>query len=492
MVETHTALILLTGDRAYKLRKPIDLGFVDQRTRAARWAAAHREVELNRRFAPDVYLGVLDVLEPGGAANDHLVVMRRLPDDRRLSAIIRAGGSRASAAVQDVARALAVMQSRLVAVTGPTAAASASRDAVARHWRAVLAHAQRTAHTGDHLAALAAIEADAEAFLSGRFALFESRIASGRIRDGHGDLLADDVYVLDDGPRFLDCLDFSDELRIGDVLAEAAFLRMELERLHRPDLARHFMGWWEAFSGETRPHALEEHYVSYRATIRALVALIRSSQSGHADGQVDHLLRIAVDHGRRSRVRLVLVGGLPGTGKSTLANGLHLRLGWPVLRSDEVRRELTPASPAPGGFGEGRYATTVTATTYATMLDRARHALMKGESIILDASWSDPRWWHGASIVARATASQLVELRCSVGRDTAARRIEHRLRRGEDLSEATAAIADAMAAHASFSPTAHVVDTSGPAAAGLVRALEVIHGADPRQFQRDPELLSGA
>ena len=163
------------------------------------------------------------------------------------------------------------------------------------------------------------------------------------VRDGHGDLLAEDIFCLDDGPRILDCLAFDDELRWGDVLGDVAFLVMDLERLGHPDLARSLLADHGEFSGEHHPGSLAHLYVAQRALVRAKVAALRTSQTGSGKGpttpEVEALLGMAVGHLRRAEVRLALVGGLPGSGKSTLAGRMADELGWVVLSSDAVRRD---------------------------------------------------------------------------------------------------------------------------------------------------------
>jgi hypothetical protein len=224
-----------------------------------------------------------------------------------------------------------------------------------------------------------AVERLAHRYLDGRSRLFERRIAEGHIRDGHGDLLADDVFCLDDGPRILDCLEFDDRLRYGDVLLDVAFLAMDLECLGAPDLARRFLDWYTEFSGRPFPASLASHYVAYRAHVRAKVACLRHDQGVEdAADEARCLLDLAHRHLEEAAVRLVLVGGLPGTGKSTLARGLADARGWAVLRSDEVRKELTglPAAvPASSAWGEGLYRPEMTAATYAELLRRASAAL---------------------------------------------------------------------------------------------------------------------
>ena len=175
----------------------------------------------------------------------------------------------------------------------------------------------------------------ARRYLASRKPLFDARVAAGRARDGHGDLLADDIYCLDDGPRLLDCLEFDENLRCSDVLGDVVFLAMDLERLGRRDLARTFLDAYRAESGDDWPASLADHWIAYRAHVRAKVAALRGDTTA-----VEQHLAIRVEHLERGRVRLVLVGGPPVTGKSSVARALADVSGWTLFRSDEIRKEL--------------------------------------------------------------------------------------------------------------------------------------------------------
>ena len=250
-------------------------------------------------------------------------------------------------------------------------------------------------------------------YLAGREPLFDARIAGSRIVDGHGDLLASDIFLLPDGPRVLDCLEFDDALRHGDVVADIAFLAMDLERVGAGALAARFVAAYRELSGETHPSSLEHHYIAFRAHIRAKVACLRGDP--YSGREARDLLDIALGHLRRGRVTLTLVGGDPGSGKSTLATGIADHFGWMVLHSDEVRKDLAGIShTARTGepIGEGIYDEQSTAATYTELLDRARLLLELGESVVLDATWGDARFRAEAVALAQSTWSDLEELRC--------------------------------------------------------------------------------
>ena len=292
--------------------------------------------------------------------------------------------------------------------------------------------------------------------------------------DGHGDLLADDVFCLADGPRVLDCLDFSDELRYGDVLADVAFLAMDLERLGAPQLGRWFVALYDEFSGEHHPASLIDYYIAFRALIRAKVSALRVEQGDErARPTAEQLLDLALDHLRRSRVALALVGGAPGTGKTTVAEALGLRREWAIVRSDVVRKELAgldPRAPAPAGIGEGLYSQEMTTRTYDELLTRARLALELGQSVVLDASWTEAGFRKDAARVAETTSSDLIELRCEVDPEVADARVERRRAEGRDASDADRRVAAALRTAIDPWPGARTVDTSASRAAALEQA----------------------
>jgi len=226
-------------------------------------------------------------------------------------------------------------------------------------------------------------------YLVGRKPLLEARIRAGRVRDGHGDLEAEDIFMLDDGPRILDCIEFDDHLRYGDVLADIGFLAMDLEHLGAPDLARGVIESYAEISGDRFPLSLAAYYCGARAYVRAKVSCLAASdglEGAAEDARAHHDL--ARSFLERARVQLVLVGGLPGTGKSTLAAAVGEATGAVVLRSDVIRHQLI----SPDESTADLYTDSATEATYGRLLDQAREALELGQSVILDASWTaEPR-----------------------------------------------------------------------------------------------------
>jgi predicted kinase len=315
-------------------------------------------------------------------------------------------------------------------------------------------------------------------YLDGRERLFAERIAAGRARDGHGDLLADDVFCLPDGPRVLDCLEFDDRLRYSDTLADVGFLAMDLERLGRSDLARRLLDVYARESHDAWPASLEHLYVAYRAVVRAKVAFLRAADGDDTSTEAARtLLALAHRHLRAGRVRLLVIGGPPASGKSTLARAVGAALGWPVLRSDVVRKQLAGLDAAErrgAPIDEGLYAADWTARTYRALVDEARTHLELGESVVLDASWSDPRWRGDARGAAETTASDLLEVCCTAPEAVRRERAARRLEAGTDASDATPDLAIDLGRRFAPWSSARAVDGTEPVGALSARVIELL------------------
>src|SRR5665647_1118038 len=325
--ETHSAVVVLLGDRAYKIKKPVDLGFLDFRSVESRREACHRELALNRRMTPDVYIGVADVTGADGAPCEHVLVMHRMPDERRLALLVR-NGVEVRNDLRQLARDVAAFHAS--APTDQAITSCGSAEALTERWRS---NTEGLRELGPMLvtkATLDEIEELALRYVGGREPLLSSRMRAGLVRDGHGDLLAEDIFCLADGPRALDCLDFDDRLRWMDVLDDVATLAMDLERLGALQAAQSWLSDYAEFSGVAQPVSLSHHYIAYRAVMRAKVAAIVERGSAQADSaaaaeQTRTLALLGLSHLRAGRVRLILLGGGPASGKSTLAEAWAMR-----------------------------------------------------------------------------------------------------------------------------------------------------------------------
>ncbi len=459
--ETHSGLVVLVGDRAYKTKRPVRTEFLDFSTVELRERACAREVELNSRLAPAAYLGIAQLRGPGPADREPVVVMRRYPDTARLSSRLTA--ATIDAELRSVAAVLAHFHA--TARRGPEVDAAATPDALAGLWRESIDDMGRYSGRVFPGADLDLVAALSQRYLAGRAGLFAGRIAAGRIVDGHGDLLADDIFWSQDGPMLLDCLDFDDRLRHVDGIDDAAFLAMDLEFLGRPDLAQRFVADYRACADDPAPASLADFYIAYRAVVRAKVECIRVEQ-GHPEvaANAARHLRIAVEHLRAAIPRLVLVGGGPGTGKTTVSRALAESVGAVVISTDDVRRELVAAGVLdgqPGSVDAGLYAPEQVVAVYRDVLCRAEAALAAGSSVILDGTWRDDAQRAAAGELASRTGAAFVECVCEVPLAAAQQRIAARV---GSTSDATAEVAAALA-NGAERPGAHRIDTGRPVAA---------------------------
>lgn len=475
VAETHISTVFFSADRAFKLLKPVRTSFLDFSSVDRRLTAVDDELLLNRRMAPDVYLGTADVTE-NDAVVDRMLVMRRLPDDRRLTELV--SHPNLDDHLRQVVRAVAAFHAAEPAVRD--AEDIAGRDAVARNWENSVT--DMTPLVGE---VFDPEEFEAVASLSSHYLaysekLFASRLAEGFVRDGHGDLTAEDIFCLDDGPRILDCLAFDRRLRVADVLCDVAFLVMDMDRLAGSAAADAVWRYYAEFSNEHHPFSLAQHYVAYRAHVRAKVASLRH---GQGDPEAAPLARSYLHQCRRhldlARRRLVVVGGSPGSGKTTVSRAVSRSLSWSMVGSDSIRKELSGLAHTDREFvdpGRGIYAPEISAATYQEVFRRAELLLERGESVVLDASFSDPAQRERARELAARLGADIIELECVLDSATAKERVAHRLEEGHDPSDARPAILDDLRAMHADWPEATSVLTAGSFDSTEAAALAAVRG----------------
>ena len=466
VLQTHISAVFLAGPYAYKIKKPVDLGFLDFTTLDRRRHFCHEEVRLNRRLAPRVYLGVLPVtvhqgqvrVDGEGEVVEWAVWMRRLPEEATLLSRVARGGLDAPT-LGELARRVADFHAS--AERGPHVARFARWDVVARNAREnfdqTRDHVGRAVHPRVHGRA----RERTEALLEDLRDLVEARAERGVPCDTHGDLHLDHVYLFpgrSDPDRWviIDCIEFNERFRFADPVSDAAFLVMDLAYRGRRDLAGAFAEAYAAAAEDAEGQALLPFYTAYRAAVRAKVEGMAACEPEVPPADRDRALASARAHWLLAlgeleppvrRPGLVGVGGLPGTGKSTLARALAGELGFTVIASDRVRKELAglaPDEPAPAAFGEGIYTPAWTERTYRACLDRAGQALFRGERVLLDASFRQERWRRRLLDAAREWGVRGALLLCEAPPDEVRRRLARRTR---DPSDADWQVYRAMAEH---------------------------------------------
>jgi aminoglycoside phosphotransferase family enzyme/predicted kinase len=386
--ETHISWVFVAGERAYKIKKPVVLPFLDYGTLERRRAMCEAEVELNRRLAPDIYLGVRalvpapDGVRLAGAADpaavEYAVEMARYDEADTLARRLAAGTAGGAEIAAVGARLAAFHADAAVLAGGAETFKRPSDDNFA------------TLHgAAPDRRAIARAERSAGAQLAARWDDLDARGAAGRIRDGHGDLRLEHI-LLGDRIRVVDCVEFDPELRRADVGSDLAFLVMELHEAGRGDLAVDLVAAYRAAGGDPGDDGLLAGFAAYRAEVRAKVALARSTQ---LDGGAAHAKRARAERLLRLGTRLrwtaaaplvVVLAGLSASGKTTIAAVLAEVSGFAHVNSDVVRKRgagLAPERRAPVEL----YADAVSRDTYAALGRQAAADAPRG--VIVDATF---------------------------------------------------------------------------------------------------------
>jgi aminoglycoside phosphotransferase family enzyme/predicted kinase len=407
--QTHISAVFLAGSYVYKVKKPVDYGFLDFGTLDKRRRYCDEEVRLNRRLAPDVYLGVVPVtrsderyyFERDGEPVEWAVKMRRLPDEATLQYRLQQDAVDVSV-MRNLARRIAAFHAQ--AESGPRVAACGRFDVVAGNARENFEQSATQVGTTVSEAVFTRVQALTEEALARGRTLIESRAQRGIPRDTHGDLRLDHVYVFPDREPpndlvVIDCIEFAERYRFADPLADAAFLVMGLNLQGRRDLGDEFLRAYLQAAGDDEGRALAPFYTAYRAAVRGKVEGLKLSRAeiSAADREIalakargSWLLALGELEAPKCKPCLLLVAGLPGTGKSTLARTIAAHAHCEVIRSDVVRKELAGVAneqQSASAFESGIYSPEWTKRTYEECLRRTEELLFEGKRVLVDANF---------------------------------------------------------------------------------------------------------
>ena len=499
--DTIISKVFLTGQYAYKIKKPVDLEYLDFTTLDSRKHYCEQELILNQRLAPDVYLAVVPItfdngqyqLAGSGTAIEYAVKMRQLSERLSMRNLMRRGKLDRES-IDALARKLAEFYRQ---------GAYDKQIKPFGSWQTIWSNCEENFRQAepfvgeiidDHKFQI--IRAVTRAFLIRRIALFERRLEQHRIRDCHGDLRSGHIYF-SDGIQIIDCIEFNDRFRYADVTSDLAFLAMDIDFEGYPEIARQLVDDYVDYTKDRELFVLLDFYKCYRAWVRAKVNGFRLQENNDADHDTPGIIRKTkryLDLAYRYAVQFTrptiwVICGLPASGKSTIAGELAKILKVVVLQSDVVRKELfglNPEAPQIEAFEEGIYSKEVSSHTYAKLLLLAQEEVKKGGSVILDATYASEHQREGVLCLAKDMDANIIFVECMAPYQTLKKRLIER--------EAVVSMSDARLQHqkrfrARFEPLAEIrdelhirVDTNMPLSESIRQILAHDHFATSQQI----------
>lgn len=443
LVQTQMSFVLLAGDYVYKIKKPVNLGYLDYSTLEKRQLFCHKEVNLNRRLCPETYLGVVAIneyqgrytIDGSGEVVEYAVKMRRLPQELMMDALLVE--NRVSLEMIDrMAKKVAAFHKG--ARTGGEIEKFGSLETIIHNTEENFSQTEKYFGRAISQQQYQGIMDYTRSFTKDNDILFKRRVWNGYIRDCHGDLHTAHICFRN-GICIYDCIEFNDRFRYGDVASEVAFLAMDLDHHGRADLSRSFVDSYIVSSRDGGLKKMLNFYKCYRAYIRGKVACFklddpyiseeeRAKALEDAVGYFDLAYSYAV-----SQPTLFITTGMVGSGKSVLAQALAGRLGLVVISSDVTRKRLASIPETEHHFEEfdtGIYTPEFSRKTYDTMFAEAKSILSEGGSVIMDAAFikSDERL--RAMQLAEEAGARFFVLECRLEEGLTRQRLEQRLKEG--------------------------------------------------------------
>lgn len=455
LIETHISWVLLTGEYAYKIKKPLNLGFLDFSTLALRQHCCDEELRLNRRFAPDIYLEVVRItgdansphVSGDGAAIEYAVKMRQFPQEALASSLL-AAGSLTPRHVEFFAAELATIHRAAAATNAVSTFGTppSMLDAAIQNFDQL-----SPLLTGaDDVAAMARLRAWTMREHDARKSLMDERRVKGAVREGHGDLHLGNIVLIEGRLVPFDCIEFNPSLRWNDVLSEAAFLVMDLHDRGSPRLAWLFLNAYLEHAGDYDGVGVLRFYLVYRALVRAKIHALRAAQPGLTTARrrsLQHAARnyltLAETFTGRQPAALIITHGLSGSGKSRIAGELMQQPGAIRIRSDVERKRLhglAPRDRETGAVGASIYGDDATQSLYQHLASCAQGIIAAGYTVIVDAAFLK-RWQREllARVAAEAGVPFLI-MAVAAPEDVLRQRILQRQSADDDPSDAGIAV----------------------------------------------------
>lgn len=452
VIETHISWVLLTGPYAYKIKKPVNFGFLDFTELSAREHFCTEELRLNQRLTEGLYLEVLPIcgseqaptLGGEGAAIEYALKMRQFPQDQLLSAI-QERGELDERHIDALAEQMAHfhLNAPQVAQDHPLGTPEAVMAPVQQNFEQIRPLLSDKAD----LVQLEALEAWAQSSYQRLRPLLADRKAQGFIRECHGDIHLGNVAQIDGQVVLFDCIEFNEPFRLIDIASDAAFLAMDLEDRGLKCMARRFISAWLEQTGDYQALQLLNFYKAYRAMVRGKVALFRLSQE-QSSVQRAVILRqyrayatLAESYSAIPTPFLAITHGVSAVGKSHVAMRLVEALGAIRLRSDVERKRLF------GQQQDGLYSAEASQATYERLHQLAQQTLLAGFSVVIDATYLKAAQRQAAWQVAEATGMPFLILDCQAPEAVIASWLSQRQSEGRDPSDATLEVIQAQQAN---------------------------------------------
>ena len=440
LVQTQMSYIFLTGDYTYKVKKPVNLGYLDYTKLEQRLFFCRQELTLNQRLCPQTYLEVVPIIRGKGnfslggtgKAEEYAVKMRQLPRDRTLDVLLRQDKVSPEMMQQVAAR---VAEFHATAETNPKITAFGDISLITKNTEENFS--QTELYVGRSLTEdkYKAITDYTRGFIQKNALLFRKRQEHGKIRDCHGDLHSAHVCFAD-GICIFDCIEFNDRFRYGDVASEVSFLAMDLDFYDHQSLSRAFVDAYAEKSKDRDLLQLLDFYKCYRAYVRGKVEGFKLGDPHVPPAEKDYVLTrvrryfdLAFSY-TRPRPVLFITAGLVGTGKSTVAQALSEKLGLEVISSDVVRKKLANVPATEHRFEEfesGIYSVDFTQKTYDELFRQAREFLAQRQSVIIDASFKGKADRRKAARLAEDMGADFWAIECRGPEEVVKKRLARRL-----------------------------------------------------------------
>lgn len=450
MIETHISWVIIAEPYAYKIKKALNLGFLDFSTLKKRLHFCREELRLNKRLAPSIYLSVIPITgtvhspewDGEGEPIEYAVKMQAFPQDKQLDRVLAAGLLQ-TGQIDLLARRIADFHTR--AEVAGRDSDYGTPEVILHPARENFLQIREHCNNIEALESLAQLEEWNRKTFETLLPAFTARKNDGFIRECHGDMHLRNIAWVDDRPVVFDCIEFNPHLRWIDVISDVAFLVMDLEDRKQPDLARRFFNKYLEYTGDYAAIRIFKYYLVYRALVRAKIDVIRADQAGissaektNAENDFRDYLKLALHYIKPAEPQLIITRGMSASGKSTISQKLVESLGVLCIRTDVERKRLFGLQPDDDGqakVGEGIYSPEATEKTYSRLVELAGKIIDAGYSVLVDGvflQYEQRRIFRG---LAENKNVPFIIMECNADMKTLQKRIVER-KRNKNVSDA--------------------------------------------------------